>query len=58
MVESVEELGAELEAESSIRTKLGVLEKREVKVLYPVSTYVRLGTRIGAVAVIVGMREH
>src|SRR5215471_3204994 len=58
MIESVEELSAELKAHSLVRTKLGVLEDGEVKVLYPVSAYVRLSTRISAVAVIVGMREH
>src|SRR5258708_4354769 len=58
VVEPVEELCAELGAQPLIRTKLGVFEDGEVKVLHPVSAYVRLGTRIGAVAVIVGMREH
>src|SRR5215475_2884606 len=58
MIKSVEELSPELNPHPLVRTKLGVLEDSEVKVLYPVSAYVRLSTRIGAVAVIVGMREH
>src|SRR5258708_13438057 len=58
VVEPVEELCAELGAQPLIRTKLGVFEDGEVKVLHPVSAYVQLGTRIGAVAVMVGMREH
>src|ERR1700694_2067110 len=58
VVEPVEELCAELGTESLIRTKLRILEDGEVKVLHSVSAYVRFGTRIGTVAVIVGMREH
>jgi len=43
-VEPVEELGAELGAKPILRTKLRVLEEGKVKVLHPVSAYVRLGT--------------
>ena len=52
VVEPVEELSAELDTKPFVWTKLGVLEEGKVKVLHPVSAYVRLGTRIGAVAVI------
>ena len=58
MVEPVEEFRTELGAELLVWTKLRILEDGKVKVLHPVTAYVRLGTRIGAVAVIVGMREH
>src|SRR5579862_3523861 len=53
-VEQVEELTSELEPESTVRTELRVLEGREVKVLLPVGAYVGLGTRIGAIAVVIG----
>ena len=58
VVEPVEELGAELDAEPFLRTKFRVLKDGKVKVLHTVSAYVRLGTRIGAIAAIVRMRKH
>jgi len=58
VVEPVEELCAELGAEPLVWTKLRVLEDGKVKVLHPVTAYVGLGTRIGAVAVIVAVREY
>ena len=58
VIEAVEELCPELGAESLIRTKLRILEDGEVEVLYSVAAYVRLGTRIVAVAVIVTLDEH
>ena len=56
-VEQVEELTPELEAKSTIRAKLRVLEGGKVKVLLSVGTYVRLGTRIGAITVVVRSRR-
>ena len=58
VVEPVEELCAELGAEPLVWTKFRVLKDGKVKILHPVSAYVGLCTRIGAIAVIVGMREH
>ena len=58
VIEAIEELCAELGTEPLIRTKLRVFEDREVKVLLSVSAYVRLGTRIVAVAVIGTLDEH
>src|ERR1700730_1556165 len=58
VIEAVEKLCPELGTESLIRTKLRILEDGEVKVFYSVSAYVRLGTRIVAVAVIGTFDEH
>ena len=52
VIEAVEELCAELGAEPLTWTKLSVLEHRKVEILGPVVPYVRLRTRIVAVAVI------
>src|SRR5580692_5751817 len=53
-VEQVEEFTSELEAESTIRTELRVLERGEVKVLLSVVAYVGLGTRIGSITEVIG----
>src|SRR2546430_2030884 len=58
VVEPVEELCAELDAKPFVWTKLRVLEEGKVKVFHPVSAYVRLGTRVVAVAVIGAVREY
>ena len=57
-VEPVEELSAELDTKPFVWTKLRVLEEGKVKVLHPVSAYVRLGTRVVPVAVIGAVREY
>jgi len=54
-IEQVKELGPELEAYSTIGTKLRILKRGKVKVLLSVVTDVRLGTRIVAVTIVVGV---
>ena len=52
-IEYVEELAPELEGKAFTRPKLSVLKGREVEVLLPIATYIRLGTRIRAIAIVV-----
>jgi hypothetical protein len=52
-IEQIEELTPELKCESTIRAKLRVFEGGKVEVLLSVASYVRLGTRIGAIPIVV-----
>src|SRR5947209_12549459 len=57
MVEKVNELSAEFEAEPVVRSELRVLERGEINILAPVAAQVRFRARIGSIAEASGFRK-